>query len=67
MTPVSRYRGAHLFNLFENMTELEKQIAIKLGQIDENDWKKIELFKERTVTFAEYAASRNTHLYVDAE
>lgn len=42
-------------------------MAMKLGKIDEKDWKKFENFKERTVTFAEYAASRNTHLYVDAE
>lgn len=64
---MARYHGGHLFNLFGEMSALEKQIAEKLGGMEQADWKKFELFKERTVTFAEYAAERKTHLYVDAE
>lgn len=67
MTPIARYYGGHLFELFGEMTALEKQIAEKTGGMQPADWKKFELFKERTVSFAEYASERNTHLYVDAE
>lgn len=67
MTPLARYKGGHLFHLERSMTNLEKQIAMKISSMEESDFKKLEYFKERTLDFAEYSAKRNTSLYVDAE
>jgi proline dehydrogenase len=67
MSAVARYKAGHLFDLYEPMTKLEKQIATKIADMSESDFTKFELFKERTHSFTDYAAERNTSLYVDAE
>lgn len=67
MSALARYKAGHLFSLYEPMTNLEKQIAMKIGDMSESDFTKFELFKERTLSFTDYAAERNTSLYVDAE
>jgi len=67
MTPLARYKGGHLFSIDRPMNSLEKDIASKLGEMTSQDFKKFRNFKERTNSFAEYAAKRNTSLYVDAE
>jgi len=46
---------------------LEVEVATKLGSMTEEDFKKYQYFKDRTLSFTEYAAERNTSLYVDAE
>lgn len=46
---------------------METQIAEKLGGMDASDFQKYQYFKDRTLSFTEYAAERNTSLYVDAE
>jgi len=33
MTNVARYANGHLFNLYEERTALEEQIAVKLGGV----------------------------------
>lgn len=67
MTPVSRYLGGHLFSLYRPMTDLETQIATKLGGLDASDFTKFKSFADRTTSFVEYADQKNTSLYVDAE
>jgi hypothetical protein len=66
MTPVARYRGAHLFSLERDMTSLEVQIASQLG-VTASDLQKFEIFKGRCTRFGSYANERNCSLYVDAE
>lgn len=46
---------------------METQIAEKLGGMTASDFQKYQYFKDRTLSFTEYAAERNTSLYVDAE
>jgi proline dehydrogenase len=46
---------------------LEVQIAEKVAGVTQEDFKKYQYFKDRTLHFTEYAAERNTSLYVDAE
>lgn len=67
MTPVSRYLGGHLFNLYRPMTGLEVQMAEQLGGMEQSDFEKYASFVDRTLTFTDYANERNTSLYVDAE
>jgi len=55
MTPVARYRGGHLFSLHRDMSALEKQIASKLAGVSQDDFKKFERFRERTLAFTEYS------------
>lgn len=67
MTPVARYRGGHLFQIYRDMSGLEKKIATKLAEFSHEDFMKFERFKERTLAFTDHADQRNCGLYVDAE
>lgn len=67
MTALARYKNGHLFHLYREQTQLERQIAVKVGQVTDADFQKYAYFKERTINFCQYAADRNVSLYVDAE
>lgn len=67
MTALARYKNGHLFSLDEPLSPLETLIATEVAGMNESDFHKFELFKERTLSFTEYAEERNTSLYVDAE
>ena len=67
MTTVSRYAGGHLFNLYDPRTKLEEQIAHKLSGMTESDFKKLDLFRNRTIQLTNFANEKNCSLYVDAE
>lgn len=67
MTPLARYKGGHLFDLYSPMTALEVQIAEAVGGMESNDFQKFEYFRERANSLTDYAAERGTSLYVDAE
>ena len=55
MTTVSRYAGGHLFNLYDPRTKLEEQIAHKLSGMTESDFKKLDLFRDRTIQLTNFA------------
>ena len=67
MTALARYKNGHLFSLEAPLSPLEKLIATQIAGMESSDFQKFELFKERTMSFTEYAKERNTSLYVDAE
>jgi len=67
MKPISRYQGGHLFSLYRQMTDLEIEIAKKLGGMTNDDFKKYKLFVDRTIDLTNFAFDRNCILYVDAE
>jgi len=67
MSALARYKNGHLFSLDAPLSSLEKLIATEIAGMDESEFHKFELFKERTLSFTEYAKERNTSLYVDAE
>lgn len=67
MSTISRYYGGHLFNLYKPMSDLEKQIAIKLGSFTDSDFKKYDSFVNRTLDFSTYSTERNCVMYIDAE
>lgn len=67
MTPLARYKGGHLFDLYGEMTDLEVQIAEKTGGMTQADFQKFEYFRSRANSLTDYAAERGTSLYVDAE
>jgi hypothetical protein len=55
MTALARYKGGHVFHLERDMTALEKQIALKLGDLSSEDFQKFERFRERTNAFTQHA------------
>lgn len=67
ITNVSRYAHGHLFNLYSDRTALEKQIALKLGGLTEQDFVDVDKFGDRIIKISNYSSERNCQLYVDAE
>ena len=67
MTGINRYAGGHLFSLYDKRTSLEEAIATKLSDMTPSDFKKLDLYTERTIQLTNYANEKNCSLYVDAE
>jgi len=67
MTNIARYTNGHLFSLYTPMTDLEKQIATKLGALTAKDFDDVKKFGDRILKISAYSSERNCQLYVDAE
>ena len=53
--------------MYEPRTELEKQLAVKLGALTEKDFDDVDKFAHRMGKISAYSNERNCQLYVDAE
>lgn len=67
MTNIHRYIGGHVYNMYDDLNPLMKQILEKLGGMTDQDFKDTRLFIERIRRISEEAANKNCKLYVDAE
>jgi len=59
MSNVARYTNGHLFSLYTPTTDLEKQIATKLGALTEKDFDDVHKFGDRIRKISAYSSERN--------
>lgn len=67
MTNLNRYIGGHVYSMYKPDSPLMKQIVIKLGGMDAQDFANAKLFVARVRRIADVAFEKNCKLYVDAE
>lgn len=67
MTNVHRYYGGHVYSVYRPDSELMKQIVVRLGGLNEEDFKNAKLFVARIRRISDVASEKNCKLYVDAE
>jgi hypothetical protein len=69
MSNIARYANGHLFSIYSGTerTELVKELARVLGDVNDKDWANFDKFAERSRQLGALALERNCKLYVDAE